>query len=102
MGETIIQDQPHAGALPDLRGDHRADPFADLQRLAPQPTGHGHHLPVRRDSAAGLRDSGGALRLVTISLGEDRETAAQTRCRFQRASRGREGRTIVKDIEYFL
>lgn len=29
------QDQPHAGALPDLRGNHRAHAFADLQRVAP-------------------------------------------------------------------
>ena len=79
MGETIIQDQPHAGALPDLRGDHRVDAFADFQRVAPQSTRPGDHLPVRRDSAARILDPGGALRLVAIPFGEDREPAPQDR-----------------------
>ena len=49
---------------------------------------------MRRDSVAGVLDSGGALRLVTISFGEDRETTAQTWRRFQRASGSREGRAL--------
>ena len=41
LGRPRRQDQPHAGALPDLRGDHCAHAFADLQRVAPQPAGPG-------------------------------------------------------------
>lgn len=70
LGLDLGQDQPHAGALPDLRGDYGADALADLQRVAPQPAGPGHHLPVWRHSAAGLRDPGGALCVVVVSVGK--------------------------------
>lgn len=70
LGGRTGQDQPHASALPDLCGDHRTDATAHLQCVPPQPAGHRHHLPVRRHSAVGLLDSGGALRFVGIPLGE--------------------------------
>ena len=94
MGGTVAQDQPHAGALSDLRCDHCTDALADFQRLAPQPAGHGHHLPVRRHFAAGVCDPGGALRFVAIPFGEDREPAAQDRHGLQRASGSGEGRAL--------
>nr|GFB56186.1 hypothetical protein [Tanacetum cinerariifolium] len=62
--------QPHARALPYLCRDHGADPSADLRRFAPCAAGSGRRVPQWCDSAAGVRDSCGALRLLTISVGE--------------------------------
>ena len=95
LGRPRRQDQPHAGALPDLRGDHCAHAFADLQRVAPQPAGRGHHLPVRRHFAVGVCDSGGALRIVGLPFGEGRKPASQGRGE----PGDREGRALKPDAE---
>lgn len=94
LGLDLGQDQPHASAVPDLRGDHRADPVADLQCVAPQSTGYGRGVSVRGDSAAGVRDPGGTLRVVAVPLGEDRALAAQGRRGLKRASGSGEGRAL--------
>lgn len=69
MGATHGQDQPHAGAISDLRGDHGADATADFQRFPSQPARPGDHLLVRWHPAAGVFDPGGALRFVAVPLG---------------------------------
>lgn len=68
MGGIASQDQPHARALSDLRRNHRTDALADFRRLAPRAARSGCRVPQRCNSAAGLCDSGGALRVVAISI----------------------------------
>lgn len=95
IGDSYRQDQPHAGTLPDLRGDHRADAAADLQRVPSQPAGCRHHLLVRWDSVVGVLDPGGALCLVGVPVGEGRRPASQ-----RRGEPGnREGRALKPDAE---
>ncbi len=77
-GRDLFQDQPHAGALPDLRGDHCTDAAADFQRLAPQPTGPGDHLPVRRILLLAFAILVVRLRVVAVSIGEDENPHRKT------------------------
>lgn len=67
-GFRCRQDQPHADPLPAVRGHHRADPPADRRRLAPQGAGRRAVVRVRWHPVAGVRDPGGALRLVPLPL----------------------------------
>lgn len=48
---------------------HRADPPADLRRVAPPSPGHGRGLRLRRHSAAGGGHPGRAFRLVALPFG---------------------------------
>lgn len=70
MGETIIQDQPHAHPLPALRGNYRIDPSADRRRVPPQRPGPGDYLPVWRDFVVGVCHPGGAFCVVTLPIGQ--------------------------------
>ena len=79
LGRPRRQDQPHAGALPDLRGDHGVDPLADFQRVAPQPARHGRCVFDGRHFVAGVCDPGGAIRVFAVPVREDREPASQDR-----------------------
>ena len=79
----MLQDQPHARAFPDLRGDHGVDPLADFQCVASQSAGHGRGVPDRGDPVAGVCHPGGALCVVAVPVGEDREPPSQDRCRLR-------------------
>ena len=70
MGGTASQDQPHAHPLSAVRGHHGAHPPVDWRRVAPQGARCGAAVRVRGHSAAGIRHSGGALRVVSLSVNQ--------------------------------
>ena len=76
-GRYLLQDQPHAGTLPDLRGDDRADPPDDRRHPAQPYAGRWHHPGLGGVAPAGAGDPGGALRLGALPFGEVRRRAGQ-------------------------